>query len=40
MQEHTIHQWRKEAGGVPYISEQFVSGEWVKLNSNVVWLEL
>jgi len=40
MQVHKIHQCRKEAGGTPYISEWFGPGEWVKLNSNVVWLDL
>jgi len=40
MQEHTIHQRCKEAGGAPYISEWFGPGEWVKLKFNVVWLDL
>jgi len=39
-QEHTIHQRRKEAGGVCCISKWFGSGEWAKSNSNVVWLDL
>jgi len=39
-QEHTIHQGRKEAGDAPYISEWLGPGEWVKLNSNDVWLDL
>jgi len=40
MQELTIHPWRKEAGGAPGISESLVAGEWAKLNSNVVWLNV
>jgi len=40
MQEHRIHQWHKEAGGTPCNSERFGPGKWVKLNSNVVWLNL
>jgi len=40
MQQHTIHQQRKEAGGTPCISEWFGPGEWAKLNSNIVWLNL
>jgi len=39
-QEYTIHQWRKEAGGAPCISEKFEPGEWVNLNSNSVCLNL
>jgi hypothetical protein len=39
-QEHTIHQRRKEARGAPYIPKWFGPGEWVKLKSNVVWLDM
>ena len=35
-QEHTIHQWRKEARGASCIWWIFVPGRWMKLNSNVV----
>jgi len=36
----TIYQRRKEAGGAPCISKWFKPDEWVKLNSNLVWLDL
>ena len=39
-QEHTIHQWRKEAGGATCTCWLSVLREWMKVNSNVVWLDL
>jgi len=39
-QEHRIHQRCTEAGGAPCICWLFVPGEWMKENSNVVWLNL
>jgi hypothetical protein len=40
MQERTIDQRRKEAGVATCISDRFGTGGWVKLNSNVVLLNL
>jgi len=39
-QEHAILQRRTEAGEAFCISETFQAGEWVKVNSNVDWLDL
>jgi len=39
-QEHIIHQWCKEAGGPHCICWLFVPGEWQKLNSSVICLDL
>jgi len=39
-EEHTMYQWCTDSGGTACMQWLFIPGQWMKLNSNAVWLDL